>query len=77
MVLRPGGRLVVLDAQPLQRGPWRLVNRIVSLVAEYATNWVPEVDLVVVLRREFETVEVTTFNAGPILIARAQTVGVG
>lgn len=72
-VLRPGGRLVVLDARPFQRWPWRLLNGIVVPVSEYATNWVPEVDLVGVLRREFETVEVSTFNGGSLFVASART----
>ena len=70
--LRPGGRLVLLDAQPFQGWPWRRLNPLVVPVAEYATNWVPQVDLVAILRREFETVDVTTYNAGSILIARAR-----
>lgn len=71
--LRPGGRLVVLDAQPLQQWPWRLANPIIVPIAERTTNWVPQVDLLAVLRREFEIVEVATFNAGSIFIACAQT----
>lgn len=71
--LRPGGRLVVLDAQPFQQWPWRIINPIVTPVSEYATNWVPQIDLVAVLRREFEAVDVTTFNAGSIFIACART----
>lgn len=71
--LRPGGRLVVLDARPLQQWPLRFANPIVVPLAERATNWVPRVDLVGCLRRQFETVDVTTFTAGAIVIARART----
>lgn len=71
--LQPGGRFVVLDAQPFQRWPWRIANPIIVPIAERATNWVPQVDLLAVLRREFETVDVATFNAGSIFIACAQT----
>lgn len=72
-VLRPGGRLVVLDARPFQQWPWRLLNGLVVPVSERATNWVPEVDIAGVLRREFDTVEVSTFNGGSIFIACART----
>lgn len=71
-VLRPGGRLVVLDAQPLQEWPWRFANEIVVPVAARTTNWVPQTDLVAVLRRAFETVGVATFNAGSIVVACAR-----
>lgn len=71
-VLRPGGRFVVLDARPFQRWPWRLANPVVVALAERATNWVPEVDLLAVLRREFESVEVASFTAGAIVIVHAK-----
>lgn len=71
--LRPGGRLVVLDSRPLQQWPLCLANPIVVPIAERATNWVPRVDLLGCLRDQFETVDVTTFTAGAILIARART----
>lgn len=71
--IRPGGKFVVLDAQPFKRWPWRLLNPILTPIAARVTSWEPQVDLVDALRREFETVEVTTFNAGSIFIACAQT----
>lgn len=70
-VLRPGGRFVVLDARPFREWPWRLVNPAVVPTAEYATNWVPDVDVVATLRREFDDVDVTEFNAGSMFVARA------
>jgi ubiquinone/menaquinone biosynthesis C-methylase UbiE len=70
--LRPGGRFVVLDAQPFQRWPWRLVNPFVIPVAKRTTNWVPEIDIVAALRHTFETVDIETYNAGSIFVARAQ-----
>lgn len=70
--LRPGGRFVVLDAQPFQRLPWTLLNPVVTPVAKVTTNWMPQVDLLAALRREFGTVAVTTFNAGSILVACAR-----
>jgi demethylmenaquinone methyltransferase/2-methoxy-6-polyprenyl-1,4-benzoquinol methylase len=70
--LRPGGRFVVLDAQPFDRWPWRVLNPVVVPAAEWATDWVPEVDLTSALRREFERVDVSTFNGGSIFLARAR-----
>lgn len=70
--LRPGGRFVVLDARPFRAWPWRALNSLVVPAAEWATNWVPEVDLVATLRREFEHVEVAGFNGGSIFVARAR-----
>lgn len=70
--LRPGGRFVVLDARPFDRFPLTLANSVVVPVAERLTNWVPEVDLLDALRGSFGTVEVTSFNAGSIVIACAR-----
>ena len=70
--LRPGGRLVVLDAQPFQRWPWRLLNGLVVPISERATNWVPDVDIGAVLRGEFEAVEVSTYNGGSVFVACAR-----
>lgn len=71
--LRPGGRFVVLDARPFPQWPCRLLNPLVVPISEFVTNWVPEVDIVDVLRDEFETVEVSSFNAGSIFVACART----
>jgi demethylmenaquinone methyltransferase/2-methoxy-6-polyprenyl-1,4-benzoquinol methylase len=70
--LRPGGRFVVLDARPFRAWPWRALNPAVVPLAEWATNWVPEVDLVATLRRAFEGVEVAAFHGGSIFVARAR-----
>lgn len=70
--LSSGGRFVVLDARPFQRVPWTFLNPIVTPIAEATTNWMPQIDLLAALRREFGTVDVTTFNAGSILVACAR-----
>jgi demethylmenaquinone methyltransferase/2-methoxy-6-polyprenyl-1,4-benzoquinol methylase len=70
--LRPEGRLVVLDARPFEGWPLRLANLVTVPLAKYATDWVPRVDLVAALRREFAAVSVSTFNAGSIFVARAE-----
>jgi len=71
-LLRPGGRFVVLDAQPFDRWPWRALNPLVVPTAEWATDWVPEVDLTATLDREFDSVDVSTFNGGSIFVACAR-----
>jgi demethylmenaquinone methyltransferase/2-methoxy-6-polyprenyl-1,4-benzoquinol methylase len=71
--LRPGGRLVVLDARPFQDRPWTALNPVVVPVSKWLTNWVPEVDLLDCLGRSFDSVAVTSANGGSILVARAET----
>lgn len=69
--LAPGGRFVVLDAQPFQWAPLRLCNPVLVPAFELATDWVPEVDLVGALDDRFDDLTVETFNAGSIVVARA------
>ena len=71
-LIRPGGRFVVLDARPFQESPWTLLDRLVEPIARRTTNWVPEIDIVAALRREFENVAVTSYHGGSIVIARAE-----
>jgi demethylmenaquinone methyltransferase/2-methoxy-6-polyprenyl-1,4-benzoquinol methylase len=70
--LRPGGRFVVLDAQPFQDWPWRALNPVVTPLAERATNWVPDVDIPGALRDEFGSVDLATFDGGSIYVACAR-----
>jgi len=70
--LRPGGRLVVLAARPFRGWPWQLINPVIVPVSRLLTDWVPEIDIPAALRREFEAVEVTGFNAGTIFVARGE-----
>ena len=70
-LLRPGGRLVVLDGQPFRQWPWTLANELIVPISKRTTNWRPEIDIPSALRRTFATVEVETFNAGTVLLARA------
>lgn len=68
--LKGGGRFVVLDGRPF-RGPSRLLNPAVKPLFRYASNWVPEKDLVGDLERAFGEVSVAEFNAGSLFIATA------
>jgi demethylmenaquinone methyltransferase/2-methoxy-6-polyprenyl-1,4-benzoquinol methylase len=69
--LRPGGRLVLLDARPF-RGPLEPLNAVVVPVSRALTDWVPEVDLVGSLRATFEDVSVTDYNGGTVFVAVAR-----
>jgi len=68
-VLRPGGRLVVLDARPFRTGAWRALNPIVVPPATYATNWYPEVDIPGTIRRTFADAACWRTNAGSLYVA--------
>lgn len=70
--LRLGGRFVVLDAQPFPKWPLRAINPVTVPLARRLTDWVPEVDVRATLEDRFARSEVTTFNAGSILIARVE-----
>jgi len=72
-VLRPGGRVVVLDAQPFQSWPWRVLNPLITHFGSWGTEWVPDVDIPRTLAREFDTLDLSTFNDGSIFVARAGT----
>jgi demethylmenaquinone methyltransferase/2-methoxy-6-polyprenyl-1,4-benzoquinol methylase len=71
-VLRPGGRMVVLDARPFQDRPWTLLNSLIVPLSEYTTNWFPDEDIPAALDSNFESVTVANFNGGTIFIATAR-----
>ncbi|MEZ3116091.1 methyltransferase domain-containing protein [Halobaculum sp. MBLA0147] len=70
--LHPGGRYVVLDARPFADGPLRAIDALTVPISRRLTDWVPSVDLVATLRDRFETVSVDTYNAGSIVLVRAE-----
>ncbi|WP_273838588.1 methyltransferase domain-containing protein [Halococcus sp. PRR34] len=70
--LRPGGRIVVLDAQPFQKLPWTLLNTVVVPLSKYTTNWFPEKNIPTALDSRFASTTVTAFNGGTIFIATAR-----
>lgn len=71
-VLRPGGRFVVLDAQPYQEGPGRLLNPLVNRVSTLLTNWQPDIDVPELLADTFDETRTETFNAGTFFITLAR-----
>jgi demethylmenaquinone methyltransferase/2-methoxy-6-polyprenyl-1,4-benzoquinol methylase len=70
--LRPGGRLVVLDAQPFQHLPWRLLNLVLVPVFERLTNWVPDVDVPAGITERFAETSVETYTDGTLFVASAR-----
>jgi phosphatidylethanolamine/phosphatidyl-N-methylethanolamine N-methyltransferase len=70
--LRPGGRIVVLDARPFQEFPWTLLNPVIVPLSRWTTNWFPEENILNALDSQFRTTRVTVFNGGTIFIATAR-----
>lgn len=68
-VLRPGGRLVVLDAQPYQWPPARVLNPVVTRVFGWLTNWQPDLDVPALIRSTFDESEVRTADGGAFFLA--------
>jgi phosphatidylethanolamine/phosphatidyl-N-methylethanolamine N-methyltransferase len=73
-VLRPDGRVVVLDAQPYQSGPMRLFNPLVNRISAVATNWYPDRHLPTDLRAAFgaDRVDVDLYNGGTAFVATVE-----
>jgi phosphatidylethanolamine/phosphatidyl-N-methylethanolamine N-methyltransferase len=70
--LRPGGRIIVLDARPFQKSPWTLLNPAIVPLSKWTTNWFPEESIPNALDSRFGSARVTEFNAGTIFIATAR-----
>ncbi|WP_435194350.1 class I SAM-dependent methyltransferase [Natronomonas sp. EA1] len=73
-VLAPGGRFVVLDAQPVQEGPGRLLNPLLNPISRWATDWHPEYDVPGALDARFDRCETKLFNSGSFFISEARKV---
>jgi demethylmenaquinone methyltransferase/2-methoxy-6-polyprenyl-1,4-benzoquinol methylase len=78
-VLRPEGRFVVLDAQPAQSGPLRLLNPLLNRVSAWATNWYPERDVPATIDAVFDAVTAEYFLGGSfyLIVARKTNEGGG
>jgi demethylmenaquinone methyltransferase/2-methoxy-6-polyprenyl-1,4-benzoquinol methylase len=69
--LRPGGRLVVLDARPFQHWPLRLLNRLLVPLFRATTDWTPEADLPGGIEARFGEATVSSYTDGTVFVARA------
>ena len=70
--LRSGGTLVVLDAQPFQHLPLRVLNVVLVPLFERLTNWVPDVDLPGAVAEQFVETSVETYTDGTLFVAEAR-----
>jgi demethylmenaquinone methyltransferase/2-methoxy-6-polyprenyl-1,4-benzoquinol methylase len=70
-VLRPGGRMAVLDARPF-REPWATLNRVVVPVSRWATDWNPEADVSGAMAAAFGGVDLETHVWGTVFVASAR-----
>jgi demethylmenaquinone methyltransferase/2-methoxy-6-polyprenyl-1,4-benzoquinol methylase len=76
-VLRPAGRIAVLDARPFQRGLWRALNPIVVPVSTWLTDWNAGVDIVEVLNDVFADVSVFKSTGGGVVVVEASDISAG
>lgn len=70
-VLRPGGRIAVLDARSFQTVPLRWLNPLIEGISAYATNWYPDAPIVQSVEETFLQVSVETFHQGTIYVVTA------
>jgi phosphatidylethanolamine/phosphatidyl-N-methylethanolamine N-methyltransferase len=70
-LLAPDGQLAVLDARPYPRGPLRLLNPLARAAFEATTDWQPEQDLVGIVREQLDSVAVSSYACGAIVVIRA------
>lgn len=68
-VLRPGGRVGLLDARPFQERPWTVLNRVLVPLSRWATDWKPEADFLGAFREAFTDVRVSEHYAGTVVVA--------
>ena len=69
-LLRPGGRVAVLDARPFGE-PWTALNRVLVPLSRLATNWNAEADVPGALADAFGGVDVDSYVGGTVFIAAA------
>lgn len=70
-ILAPDGRLAVLDARPYPWGPLRVLNPLARWAFMSTTNWQPAQDVVATVREQFESVSVSSYCGGAIVVVRA------
>ena len=67
-VIRPGGRLAVLDARPFEAAYARWLNPFIERAAAYLTNWYPDADIVGAVDERFADTTLRTFQGGSIYV---------
>lgn len=70
-VLRPDGRLAVLDARLFPSLPLSLLNPLLTALFSATTNWQPELDVPAALREAFPSVAVDSYGGGSLFVATA------
>ncbi len=68
-VLRPGGRLVVLDTRSFRTAPGRWLNPFIEGVSAAITNWYPDADIADAIEQTFDDIAVRTYHGGTVYIA--------
>ena len=70
--LRPNGRLVVIELDVFQEGPFQLLNPLYRRFMEYVFGRQLDTDVLTELQAVFETVDVETFDYGSSWVALAE-----
>jgi demethylmenaquinone methyltransferase/2-methoxy-6-polyprenyl-1,4-benzoquinol methylase len=72
--LKPGAQLVVLDAKAFT-GLGRILNPVLGPIFKHTTNWNYKKDVIAMIRKHFNEVEVSEYNCGCNYIAVAKKNG--
>lgn len=67
-VLRPTGRLAILDTLSFQSPYGRWLNPLIESVAAYLTNWYPDADVVGAVEQTFDEHTRETFHGGTVYV---------
>ncbi|WP_262174596.1 methyltransferase domain-containing protein [Haloarcula laminariae] len=70
-VLRPGGRIAVLDAQSFQTAPLRWLNPLIEGVSAYMTNWYPDAPIIKSVEETFTSISIETFHGETVYVVTA------
>jgi len=71
-VLRPSGRIAVLDARSFQTAPLCWLNPLIEGVSAYITNWYPDAPIAQSVEDTFVAVSMETFHAGTVYVVTGE-----